>query len=224
MGSRTAASAEVAHHASSNPSTAPRNDMTTASVTSWRMRRPRLAPSARRMPISFCRPDARASSMLATFAQAISSTRPTTVISPIAICTIIESASGCRCTSRVGLSVTCRPLLVAGNSDERRAISRSRFARASAIVLPRFRRPRTNIQRSARRSSRLLPVGDGIVSCMPTGSVSSDALTGTHSSGASTGTMPVKIAGATPTIVNPLPRMRIVRPTTSEVDPRSRLQ
>jgi hypothetical protein len=86
-----AAIADVSHQASTVPATAPISDSTTASVTSWRTSRPRLAPSASLIPISFCRLEARASSMLATFAQAISSTSPTTPIRPAAIGTTIGS-------------------------------------------------------------------------------------------------------------------------------------
>jgi len=43
---------EVTHQASSEPTAAPMSDMTSASVTSWRTRRARLAPMASRMPIS----------------------------------------------------------------------------------------------------------------------------------------------------------------------------
>ncbi len=81
-----------------------------------------------------------------------------------------------------------------------------------------------NIQRSPRRSRRFVPVGDGIASCIPTGSVSSEDATGTHKSGASIGTMPVNRSGTTPTIVYGLPRMRIVRPSASVVPPSSRDQ
>ena len=81
-----------------------------------------------------------------------------------------------------------------------------------------------NIQRSARRSSRVVPVGDGSVSCMPTGSTSSDDATGIHSSGERIGTIPLKRAGATPTIVYGVPRIRTLRPATSGAEPSSRVQ
>ena len=71
----------------------------------------------------------------------------------------------------------------------------------SPIVRPGLSRARMNIHRSARRSRRVVPVGDGTMSCMPTGSTSSDADTGIHSSGESTGTMPLKPAAVTPTMV-----------------------
>ena len=55
----------------------PMADSSTLSVSSWRTMRPRPAPMAERMAISRERPVARASSRLATLAQAISSTQPT---------------------------------------------------------------------------------------------------------------------------------------------------
>ena len=61
----------------SRPSAPPASDSRTLSVSSWRTMRPRAAPSAARIAISRWRPVARTSSRLATFAQAISSTKPT---------------------------------------------------------------------------------------------------------------------------------------------------
>ena len=56
----------------------PANRLITAfSVSNWRTRRARLAPMARRIAISRCRAAERARSRLATFAQAMSSTRLT---------------------------------------------------------------------------------------------------------------------------------------------------
>ena len=218
------AAIDATHHARSKAAAAPAADSTIASVRSCRTSRPRLAPIASRMPISFCRLDARASSMLATLAHAISSTRPTTVISAAAIDTTIGSLAGWKCTSLVARSERWRPLLVIGFSASMRAITTARLARACSIVARGFRRPRMKSQRSARRSSRVVPVGDGIASCIPTGSTSSDADTGIHSSGESTGTMPLKVRGATPTIVYALPRIRTTRPTTSGADSSSRVQ
>ena len=63
--------------ARSNPRPAPRNASNTLSVKNCRVRRKRLAPSASRNAISFSRAAARASSKLATFAQAIRRTKPT---------------------------------------------------------------------------------------------------------------------------------------------------
>jgi hypothetical protein len=47
------------------------------------------------------------------------------------------------------------------------------FAAAFSYVTPSFKRPLTNIQRVPRRSSRVLPVGDGTVLIIPPGSTSS---------------------------------------------------
>ncbi len=65
---------------SSKPVPPPRSASIMLSVSVWRTRRARPAPSARRIAISFCRPVARASSRLATFAHAMRSTRPTIAI------------------------------------------------------------------------------------------------------------------------------------------------
>ena len=51
------------------------------STSIWRINRPRPAPSAERIAISRARPVARASSRLAAFTQAISSTRANTAMS-----------------------------------------------------------------------------------------------------------------------------------------------
>ena len=161
----------------------------------------RLAPTASRTAISFWRPDARASSMLATFAHAMSSTRPTITISTPAIGTTSRSAAGCRCTSLVAFTATRRSLLVAGFAASICAISSARFAPACSTVRPGFNRPRMNSHRSPRRSSRVVPPGDGTTSCMPTGSTVREAAAGTQTSGARIGVMPVKPRGATPTIV-----------------------
>jgi hypothetical protein len=115
-------------------------------------------------------------------------------------------------------------LFVCGFASPRRDITSARFASASVIVLPGLSRARRNNQRSPRRSRRFAPSGDGTVSCMPIGSASSDADTGIHSSGDSTGTMPLNRAGATPTIVYGFPRMRSVRPTAFGADPSSLTQ
>ena len=58
-----------------------------------------------------------------------------------------------------------------------------------------------NSQRWPRRSSRVLPVGEGTVSWMPAGSTSSTQASGSHISGCSIGSMPVNRGGITPTMV-----------------------
>ena len=61
--------------ASASPARQPRAAISSASVTSWRARRPRPAPSAARTASSWPRPAVRASSRFATLAQATSSTQ-----------------------------------------------------------------------------------------------------------------------------------------------------
>ena len=56
-------------------------DSSTLSTSSWRTMRQRVAPSETRTDISRARPAERASSRLATLAQAISRTKPTAPIS-----------------------------------------------------------------------------------------------------------------------------------------------
>ena len=64
-------------YASPKPSAPPTNARITLSVSICRTVRQRLAPSAVRIAISFCRAAARASSRFAIFAHAISNTNPT---------------------------------------------------------------------------------------------------------------------------------------------------
>ena len=63
----------------------------TLSVSSWRTIRPRPAPRAARTDISRARAVARASSRLATLAQAMSSTR---VTAPIAVSVTSRTSAG----------------------------------------------------------------------------------------------------------------------------------
>ena len=70
-------SARTPHQASSSPNAPPRAASVTLSVSIWRISRARVAPTAARMAISRSRTVARASSRLATFTHAISSTKPT---------------------------------------------------------------------------------------------------------------------------------------------------
>ena len=85
------------------------------STSSCWISRPRLAPIASRTLISRRRAEARASSMPATFAQAISSTRPTIAISPAAPIDSTPPACGTSSrTSSVGTADILRSLLVCG--------------------------------------------------------------------------------------------------------------
>ena len=77
FGGSEALIARTAHTAPMMPPRPPKTDSVTLSTSSWRSRRMRDAPSAVRTAISFCRAVARASSRLAMFAQAMSSTKPT---------------------------------------------------------------------------------------------------------------------------------------------------
>ena len=71
-------STRLPHHASGSASAPPIEASTRLSVRNCRTSRPRLAPNARRTAISRRRPEARASSRLATLAQATSNTMPAT--------------------------------------------------------------------------------------------------------------------------------------------------
>ncbi len=78
-------SRSVPHVARSNPTTLASRASITDSVTSCRTTRPREAPIDRRVAISRCLPNARASTRLLTFAQQISNTRNVTVSASVAI-------------------------------------------------------------------------------------------------------------------------------------------
>ncbi len=71
----------VMPYASAIPTTPPSSESTMLSTRSCRTSCPRDAPSDKRTLISFCRAKARAISKFATFAHAISSTKPTIHIS-----------------------------------------------------------------------------------------------------------------------------------------------
>ena len=77
---RMRSSALVVHTETSSPSRPPASAMTRLSIRSCRSSERRAAPNARRMAISRRRDAARASNKLATLAQAISSTKPTSAI------------------------------------------------------------------------------------------------------------------------------------------------
>ena len=94
-GSESCDSARVAQKASTRPNAAPASASSDALGKQLRDSRERLAPMASRMPISFCLAAARASSRFATFAQAISSTRPTTTIMmPASPSSVLPSPNG----------------------------------------------------------------------------------------------------------------------------------
>ena len=84
-------------------------DSTMLSVSTWLMMRPRDPPSAARMAISRLRPVARTSSRFATFAHAISNTKPTAPTSTNSDCRTLRTS-----TSPIGstLNPSCGPMLV----------------------------------------------------------------------------------------------------------------
>src|SRR5713226_1978155 len=96
-----ATSRRTSPHARVSPSVPPTSESSMLSVRSWRTMRRRPAPSAVRMAISRRRATARASRRLATLAQAISRTRPTTASSTTRVWRTgpaESSRSGIKCT------------------------------------------------------------------------------------------------------------------------------
>ena len=200
-GNSMASSERITIHAHAIDAAAPSSPSTRPSTSSWRTSRERLAPIARRTPISRRRAEARASSMPATFAQAMRSTRPTTDISPAAPIDMMPLACGTSSrTSVVGTADIRRSLFVCGFASASWRPMSETFACACSAVTPGFSRPFTNIQRMPRRSSCVRP-GPGTTSVMPNGSTSSMCAIGSHSSGATSGTTPRKSGRVTPTMV-----------------------
>ena len=120
-GGRSACRPGRAHSASSRPTAPPSAPSTVLSTSSCRTRRPRLAPSDRRMAISCRRAAARASSRLATLAHAMSSTRPTITMSSPPALTKFWRKAGLMVAWASGTSVTLRPRLSFGYSCARAA-------------------------------------------------------------------------------------------------------
>ncbi len=200
-GSWMASSERMTIQAQASDATAPSRPSTRPSTSSCRTRRARLAPIARRTPISRRRAEARASSMPATLAQAISRTSPTTDINPAAPIDMMPLACGTSSrTSEVGTADMRRSLFVWGWASASCRPMSATFACACAAVTPGLSRPFANIQRMPRRSRRVRP-GPGTTSVMPTGSTSSTCAIGSHSSGARSGTTPRKSGCVTPTMV-----------------------
>ena len=136
---------------------------------------------ARRTLISRRRADARASSMPATLAHAISSTSPTTVISPAAPIDRMPPACGTsRRTSLVGTADISAILVGLQVRRFELPADQRDVGVCACAVTPGLRRPLTNIQRMPRRSRRVLPTGDGTESVMPAGSTSSTCGIGSH--------------------------------------------
>ena len=136
MGSSAAATVRSRLHARARPAPAPRHDRTRLSVNNCRTRRPRLAPTASRTPISRRRAAARASNMPMTFAHATSRTTPTS-IRPTAPTTYAGPAvpAGRRAFS-VRVNDTRRSSPESGSAAARPAMFTSRLASAWASVTP----------------------------------------------------------------------------------------
>ena len=134
---------------SARPRTPPSNPRSTASTSSWRTMRQRDAPSARRTAISRARCAARESSRLATFAQAISRTKPT---APINVRNMIRMGPPLK-RSLMAITSTPMSLFVSGYC----AVSRLAMPRNSvcAVVMltPGLSRPNRFMLRLSRRRS-----------------------------------------------------------------------
>ncbi len=137
-------------NASTIPKAPPRHPRTTLSTSSCRTTRQRDAPRATRTAISRERFAARDSSRLATFAHAISSTKPTAPIIARKICRIGPPLKRWLnvITSAVGKS-----LLVSGYLVACAAAMRSISAWPWPWVAPAFNRPKICIPRWSRRSA-----------------------------------------------------------------------
>ena len=112
---------------------------TRLSVSSCATTRPRPAPSAALTASSRVRPVACARSRLATLAQHISSTNPTT---PRSSSDVSRTSRPMR-ASRSGCTVTPCPLLLSGNCSASRAAIASRSACARSRLTSGFNRPTT---------------------------------------------------------------------------------
>ena len=109
---------------------------TTLSVRSWRTSRARPAPTAARTTISRPRAEARASSRLATLAQAMSRTKATAPSRTKSVCRVSPTMASCRGVRRTPLSALLR-----GYSAESRAAMPVISARAWASETPGASRP-----------------------------------------------------------------------------------
>ncbi len=134
-----------------SPAIPPIAESSTLSVSICRMMRPRLAPIAARIAISFCLAALRARSRLATFAQAISSTNPTAP----------SSARSDGFTSRTSRSwriarFASQPLFVSKNCLVSCALMALIRVWACCRSMPGFRRAIADHERLSRGSSERL--------------------------------------------------------------------
>ena len=114
----------------------PASESTRFSVSHCATRRPRPAPSARRIAVSRRRDVARASSRFDTFAHAISSTRPTAPTSTSSAGFVSPTTASCTPASR-----TRQPLFVSGYAASSCALSASTSACAAAMLIARLQAP-----------------------------------------------------------------------------------
>jgi hypothetical protein len=126
----------IATHASASPAAPPISASIRLSVSSCVTILARVPPIAARTAISRDRPSARASRRFATFAQAISRTKPTTPVSTNEV--VFNSPP--TIASRSGAIVTPQPLLLSGHASARRLAMPVMSAFACSIVTPGFSR------------------------------------------------------------------------------------
>jgi hypothetical protein len=192
-----ARSALTASEASTSPAAPPITESTTLSVSSWRTSRPLPAPNATRTATSRSRAAARASSRLATFAQAMSSTSPTAPLK-----TRSAGRTSPTRSSFIATTSDCSVAFVSGYCSASRFSTPASSAPACCTVTPGLSRPNT-VRYSARR--------------WPTVSMRAGAQR-------STSRRKRKSRGATPITVNGLPLRVTSRPTMRGSPPKRRCQ
>ena len=149
-GGSTASSQWIPQIASTRPAIAPTTASRTLSVSSCRITCARPAPSAVLTAISRWRPEARARSVFATLAQAISSTNVTIAMSASSVLRIPETT-----LSSSGRTVMPRRVFVSGCASSRREARPLISACACRTVTPSLSRPKSRSDRPDRSSSLL---------------------------------------------------------------------
>ena len=142
-------SQDTPHDAATRPSTLPAMASSRLSVRSCRTTRHGLAPNASRTATSCCRPDARASVELATFAHAINSTQVTIAIKASSV-----PRTPATTLSSSGRIVIAMPVLVDGCSRSSRDAMAVISCCACASETPGRSRPNTRSERPSRSSRR----------------------------------------------------------------------
>ncbi len=138
LGGARFTSVSTAHVAATRPATPASRPRSSPSTSSSRARRPRLAPSTRRIANSRCLSTALDSSRLATFAQAVNSTRPT---APNRISTV-RCVAGSGPARRPWYKRILQPVGI-GCSTSRRAAAAAMRCPAVSFVRPALRRTTT---------------------------------------------------------------------------------